>query len=94
VKRAVILGATLLALAACSTDRRLLAPDHEAQRIISPEKNSATVKRGTDPVCGADMNHAVSFWQTSYEGTEYYFDSEECRRQFHENPELFSGAVR
>jgi len=94
VKRAMILGATLLALAACSTNRRLLAPDHEANRIISPEKPSATVKRGADPVCGADMAQAETSWHTTYQGTQYYFDSEECKRQFEENPDLFSATVR
>jgi YHS domain-containing protein len=90
----MILGATLLALAACSTNHRLLAPDHEAKHIVSKEKNSAAAHRGSDPVCGAEMDHATTFWHSSHEGITYYFDSEECRQQFEENPGLFSGDVR
>jgi YHS domain-containing protein len=89
----MILGAALLALAACSTNHRLLAPDPEA-RHISPEKPSGTVKRGVDPVCGASMESAEGSWRSSYHGTLYYFDSEECKNQFEENPDLFSAEVR
>lgn len=93
MKRAMILGASLLALAACSTNHRLLAPDQEAKNISS-EKPSSTIEKGTDPVCGAAMNSADMFWHATYQGTTYYFDSEECQRQFEENPDLFSATVR
>ena len=93
MKRAMILGATLLALAACSTNRRLLAPDHE-EHHISGEKPAGTMKKGSDPVCGAHMDDAEAYWHTSYRGTMYYFDSEECKAQFEENPDLFSAEVR
>jgi YHS domain-containing protein len=89
----MILGAALLALAACSSNHRLLAPDPEA-RHISSEKPSHPAKRGTDPVCGASMNNAEAFWHSSYHGALYYFDSEECKKQFEENPDLFSADVR
>ncbi len=93
MKRAMILGAALTALAACSTNHRLLAPDHEAARVVSPEKPSH-VQRGTDPVCGATMDNAQEFWHSSYHGNLYYFDSQECKKQFEENPDLFSAEVR
>jgi len=92
VKRAMILGAALLALAACSTNHRLLAPDHEA-RHISSEKPS-TIKRGSDPVCGASMDNAQAYWHSTYHGNVYYFDSEECKKEFEDNPDLFSAEVR
>ena len=76
--RVIILGATLLALAACSTNHRLLAPDPEA-RHISPEKDHQVAKKGVDPVCGALMDNASTFWHSSYRGTIYYFDSAECK---------------
>jgi YHS domain-containing protein len=89
----MILGAALVALAACSTNKRLLAPDPEAHNI-SPEKPSGTGKRGYDPVCGASMDSTQDYWHTTYHGTVFYFDSEECKREFEENPELFSAEVR
>ena len=93
MKRAIILGAALLALAACSTTHRLMEPDLAA-RNLSPEKPSGTVKEGIDPVCGAVVKAGQRYWYASYHGTEYYFDSEECRREFEENPEVFSAEVR
>ena len=93
MKRAMVLGTALLALAACSTTHRLLAPDPEAHQISS-EKPSSTEKRGLDPVCGANMDSTEEFWHTSYHGTLYYFDSEECKKQFEENPDLYSAEVR
>ena len=94
MKRATILGATLLSLAACSTNHRLLAPDHEAAHIISPEKPADPVRKGMDPVCGASMEQAQASWHSTYHGNVYYFDSEDCMRQFEENPDLFSAEVR
>ena len=93
MKSAILLGAALLALSACSTNKRLLAPDPEA-RHISKEKPSHPHKRGVDPVCGVTMDHADAFWHSDYLGTKYYFDSEECKRQFDENPDLFSATIR
>ncbi|HVE38625.1 MAG TPA: YHS domain-containing protein [Planctomycetota bacterium] len=93
MKRAIILSVALAALAACSTNHRLLAPDHEAQHLVSSEKPSH-IKRGTDPVCGTAMDNAHEFWHTSYHGNLYYFDSEECKKQFEDNPDLFSAEVR
>jgi YHS domain-containing protein len=93
VKRALILGAVLLSLTACSTTHRLLEPD-PAARNISPEKPSGTEKRGVDPVCGASMDNAPAFGHMSYRGTLYYFDSEDCLHQFEENPDLFSAEAR
>jgi YHS domain-containing protein len=93
VKRAIILGATLLALVACSTTHRLLEPDQAANNL-SPEKPSSPVQKGQDPVCGASMDNTEVLWHASYHGTTYYFDSEECQRQFQENPELFTTTVR
>ena len=91
--RTIILGMTLLSLAACSTNRRLLAPDPEAKNI-SPEKPSRTVEKGVDPVCGASLNSADHAWHSAYLGTVYSFDSEECKRQFEDNPALYSADVR
>jgi YHS domain-containing protein len=92
VKRAPILCATLLALAACSTNKRLLAPDSEAKHV-SPEK-PAHAKKVVDPVCGMAVDSSEAYWHSTYQGAEFYFDSEECRKQFEENPDLFGASVR
>lgn len=92
--RALILSAGLLAIAACSTHDNLLAPDHEADRILSPEKPALEKGRGVDPVCGAPLESAHEVWHLSHQGSEYYFESEHCRKQFEEHPELYSAAVR
>lgn len=92
--RALILGAGLLALAACSTHDNLLAPDPEADRIISPEPRPDE-GRGVDPVCGASLDdHHHDVWIATYRGERYAFHSEACRNQFEENPELYTDTVR
>ena len=93
VTRALILGASLLALAACSTEGHLLAPDPEAHRLISPEPRSDE-GRGVDPVCGAPLDNEHEVWYALYRGERYAFHSEACRKQFEENPGLYSDTVR
>lgn len=93
MKRALILSATLLALAACSTHDNLLAPDNE-DKIVSPDKRDAEKGRAVDPVCGMPLENRHSVWHASYQGAEYSFDSESCKRQFVENPELYTATVR
>ena len=41
-----------------------------------------------DPVCGMQVDVDNTF-TLSYEGTAYYFDSEECLKVFQKNPEKF-----
>jgi YHS domain-containing protein len=92
--RVLFLSATLAALAACSTDRRLLAPDHEADKLVSPEPRNTAKTRMVDPVCGAPLERSEVTWRSMYEGNEYVFESEDCKKAFDENPELFSATVR
>jgi YHS domain-containing protein len=94
VTRALILGASLLALAACSTHDNLLAPDREADRLISPESRSDYERRGVDPVCGAPLDDVHDVWHATHEGVRYAFHSEACRKQFQDNPEFYSDTVR
>jgi YHS domain-containing protein len=93
VTRALILGAGLLAIAACSTHDNLLAPDPEADRLISPEPRPDE-GRGADPVCGRPLDSKDDLWRATYQDVEYLFHSEACRKQFEENPELYSTPVR
>jgi YHS domain-containing protein len=94
VKHALILGMALLALAACSTNHRLLAPDHEAKYALNPEKPDSPPKRGVDPVCGASMDSVEAFWHSTYRGADYLFDSKECKEQFDAHPDLYAGVAR
>lgn len=92
--RLFIISATLVALAACSTERRLLAPDHEANRIVSKENDDRKPRRWEDPVCGQPLEEAEVTWHSSHDGHEFYFDSESCKKQFDANPELYSTTAR
>jgi YHS domain-containing protein len=93
VKRKMILTTTLLVLTACSTNHRLLAPDQEA-RQVSSRKPSHPANRGVDPVCGAPMEDVQVYWHSTYEGSDYYFDSGRCKLLFDESPERYSTLVR
>jgi YHS domain-containing protein len=93
VTRALILGAGLLALAACSTHDNLLAPDPEAERLISPEPRPDE-GRAVDPVCGVTLDDHHDVWLATYRGERYAFHSEGCRYQFEQNPELYADTVR
>ena len=93
VTRALILGASLLAMAACSTHDNLLAPDYEADRLISPEARTDEA-REVDPVCGARLDDRYDGWHAEHDGVRYAFHSETCRNQFEENPELYTVTVR
>src|SRR5258706_2584132 len=54
-------------------------------------ENIHTVKsesvRGTDPVCGMKVNPAVSKFQSTHLGKEYFFCSPGCLAKFKANPE-------
>ena len=91
--RALILGAGLLAFAACSTENHLLAPNPEAARIISPESRD-DVQPVEDPVCGATIEGTGEVWHATHQGVDYSFDSEACRKAFRENPDFYSDYAR
>jgi YHS domain-containing protein len=88
--RLLLTGSILLALAACSTDRRLLAPDSQADGILTPEKKNPGNQLVYDPVCGASMGRDDAPLHMMYHGTLFYFDREECKHQFEGNPAAYS----
>ena len=92
--RVMVLGVLLAALAACSTEGRLLHPDPEKGQIVSSESRKYPPEREEDPVCGANLEDADFAWHSSYQGHDFYFDSEECQKQFEANPELYSKSAR
>ena len=92
--RTMVLGAVLTALAACSTEGRLLHPDPEKDSIISREPRTVPPERERDLVCGAPLEEADVNWHVSYEGRDFYFESEECLRKFEANPDHYYKIAR
>lgn len=43
----------------------------------------------TDPVCGMQIDSSQAEAQTMYNGTPYYFCSQECRKLFEANPKQY-----
>jgi YHS domain-containing protein len=42
----------------------------------------------SDPVCGMTVNPKEAYTDY-YDGSVYYFDTEECRRRFHDHPQAY-----
>ena len=47
-----------------------------------------------DPVCGMMVDAATAAGEAWYEGQKYYFCSEQCRKQFEQNPAKFATTPR
>lgn len=92
--RMMIVSAVLVALAACSTENRLLAPDHEADKIVSKEKGTVEPRKDHDPVCGQHLDQAEVSWVSTIDDEVYFFDSEACKKQFDANPDLYRTTAR
>lgn len=45
----------------------------------------------TDPVCNMTIDSTSAAGQTSYQGRNYYFCSEQCASRFQANPGRYSG---
>ncbi len=46
-----------------------------------------------DPVCGMELDPGQIEAQSSYQGQEYDFCSEECRRLFDANPAVYAAGT-
>ncbi len=46
-----------------------------------------------DPVCGMEVNERAAPASMEYDGTTYYFCSEQCRSEFLQDPDGFLGAA-
>jgi YHS domain-containing protein len=44
-----------------------------------------------DPVCGMTVDDQKSASKSQFQGTTYFFCSEECKRKFDQQPELYAG---
>lgn len=52
-------------------------------------ERQGTMANVTDPVCGMSFDSSQAVAQTMHEGQAYFFCSDECRRQFEENPDQY-----
>ncbi len=68
------ISSTLIIMASCATGRMPSSTAHD---------------KYTDPVCGMKVDTGTQY-QSTYEGTTFYFDSEECLQVFNRNPGKFT----
>jgi YHS domain-containing protein len=43
----------------------------------------------TDPVCGMRIDEKTSEFQTQFAGKKYFFCSEDCRKEFEDQPDEY-----
>jgi Cu+-exporting ATPase len=58
------------------------------------QAHTADSKEIQDPVCGMALPPAGDRLHASYDGNEYVFCSELCKRRFLEQPEHYLSAIR
>ncbi len=63
-------------------------PGYEDRHVAQSRGTPGNRGAYTDPVCGMSVNPKTDIRET-YDGRTYYFDSEDCRRRFHQNPSAF-----
>jgi len=68
-------------------NRTAYVPGYEDRRVAD-DRTRETRNTYADPVCGATVDPKTGFKET-YNGTTYWFESEDCRRQFHKNPSAY-----
>ncbi|MHA1361663.1 MAG: copper-translocating P-type ATPase [Candidatus Freyarchaeota archaeon] len=56
---------------------------YEPKVVATPEKKHVT----TDPICGREVKPEEAHSSVDYKGYVFYFDSEECEREFKKDPE-------
>jgi hypothetical protein len=91
--RILTTGWILLGLAACSTDRRLLAPDPNAD-MVSPEKRDQWEKTTEEPISPTppELGRSQGIWQAWYVQWRHYYGWEELKRHHVlDTPEYFPG---
>ena len=47
----------------------------------------------TDPVCGMTVDDSKAEFQTQFAGKKYFFCSEDCRKEFEDQPEEYMGTA-
>lgn len=43
-----------------------------------------------DPVCNMQVDEKTAAWKSEHEGRQYYFCSEQCKRDFDRNPARYA----
>jgi YHS domain-containing protein len=66
-------------------ERKGLCYQVEAEETISNRRGYMT----TDPVCGVRIDEQESEFQTMFAGRKYFFCSEDCRKEFENEPEEY-----
>jgi YHS domain-containing protein len=46
-----------------------------------------------DPVCGMTVDEKTSEFQTQFAGKKYFFCSDECRKEFEQEPNEYLGTA-
>ena len=53
------------------------------------EGGEAAADISTDPVCGMDVEQAAASATSNYQGSRYFFCSQDCKEEFDENPSQY-----
>ena len=53
------------------------------------KKAAKKLDEAKDPVCGMNVDFGMTKYKSVYQGKEYGFCSEHCKRQFEENPSQY-----
>jgi len=70
-------------------ERKGLCSQVEAKGRNSPAGGTMT----TDPVCGMRIDEKTSEYQTQFAGKKYFFCSEDCRKEFEDQPDEYLEAA-
>lgn len=78
-------------LAGCATDdHRSHEPrTHEGPPVSRQGDAQEEKYPQTDPVCGMRVNPRSAAGREEFGGKTYFFDTDECRQKFHENPQAY-----
>ncbi len=87
----MLVGGLIAGCSSSDQSDRSMSDRHAGERADTPSginDRDSWNRLHSDPVCGMTVNpkQAKTDW---YDGDVYYFDSEQCRRKFHDNPTAF-----
>jgi Cu(I)/Ag(I) efflux system membrane fusion protein len=71
----------------------LLDSESRLRMIAAPlasRKTAAAPGRTIDPICGMEVDPAKTAHRSEFQGTTYYFCSQDCRKQFDANPARYA----
>ena len=58
-----------------------------------PDWDEGSSESELDPVCGMEVDRTTAAGTSNYEGTRYYFCSEECKLSFDASPRDYVGSA-